>query len=179
MEPVSTKTLNLESSLSADIFGDHHCRGHFHRKKTKVPRIGETTISVWNGSHSRSLVLGHGRSQRILCGKRRSTDLAASRTGSSRIEFSRSKRRVQRRTESTLVLSPDERKGKGRQNTEVGFWPKMKRSNIAQLKSRTRCTRSRKIGHWARECVETSQSEESGLRDEKARTKTSVFLWCE
>ena len=29
--------------------------------------------------------------------------------------------------------------------------PRMKRSNIQQLKLRTRCARCRKLGHWARE----------------------------
>ena len=33
-------------------------------------------------------------------------------------------------------------------------------TNIAQLKLRPRCARCRKIGQWARECLETPQSEE-------------------
>ena len=42
--------------------------------------------------------------------------------------------------------------------------PRMKRSNIQQLKLRTRCARCRKLGHWARECPEGNRGQRNDER---------------
>ena len=42
--------------------------------------------------------------------------------------------------------------------------PRMKRSNIQQLKLRTRCARCRKLGLWARECLEGNRGQRNDER---------------
>ena len=45
--------------------------------------------------------------------------------------------------------------------------PRVKRSNIQQLKVRTRCARCRKLGHWARECSEGNRGQRNDERYER------------
>ena len=49
--------------------------------------------------------------------------------------------------------------------------PRMKRSNIQQLKLRTRCARCRKIGHWARECPEGDRGQCKDERYDRDATR--------